>query len=102
MANKTIFSNQVADGNSSEFKAIGGLNSSAKIFPFLTVYGEFDGASVQLEYQAANGNWYSTGDDPFTSSCAYFTELNSSVSYRLSLSGAGASTSISSTIYDVA
>jgi len=102
MTNKTIFSAQTTNANSTTFYAIGNLNGSAKDYAFLTVYGEFDGASIQLEYQAADGSWYSTGDDAITAPCAYFIEMTTAaVPYRLALTGAGASTEISSTVYNV-
>lgn len=100
--NSTIFSAQTANGSSTSFKAIGDLNGSAKNYSFLTVYGVFDGADVALEYQAADGGWYPTGDVSITESCAYFIEISVNVSYRLALANAGASTSISSTVYNVA
>jgi hypothetical protein len=102
MTNKTIFSTQTANGNSTSFNAIGDLNGSAKNYSFLTVYGVFDGADIALEYQAADGSWYSTGDVSITESCAYFVEISVNVAYRLALANVGASTSISSTVYNVA
>lgn len=101
MTNKTIFSAQTANGNSTAFSAIGDLNGSAKIYSFLTIYGTFGGATVILQYQAADGNWYTTGDVSITDSCAYFIEISVNVAYRLNLSGATGSTSISSTVYNV-
>jgi len=102
MTNKTIFSAQTVNGNSTTFNAIGDLNASAKIYSFLTIYGVFDGATITLQYQAADGNWYTTGDVSITDSCAYFIEISVNVAYRLNLSGATGSTSISSTVYNVA
>ena len=101
MTNKTIFSAQTSNGSSLEFNAIGNLNNSAKILSFLTIYGTFDGADITLEYKAADGSWYSTGDISVTDSCAYFIEISVNVPYRLTLANAGASTSISSTVYNV-
>lgn len=99
--NSTIFSAQTTNGNSTSFNAIGDLNASSKIYSFLTIYGTFDDAIINLQYQAADGNWYSTGDDSITESCANFIEISVNVPYRLILSNAGASTSISSTVYNV-
>jgi hypothetical protein len=100
--NSTIFSAQTANGNSTSFKAIGDLNGSAKNYSFLTVYGTFGSATITLQYQAADGNWYTTGDVSITDSCAYFIEISVNVAYRLNLSGVTGSTSISSTVYNVA
>lgn len=103
MAKRTILDNQTTNGNSESFSAIGQLNGSAKAYAFLTVYGEFDGANATLQYQADDGNWYQTGDALIENSCAYFIEMTTAdVPYRLSISGAGASTSISATVYEVA
>lgn len=101
MTNKTIFSEQTANGSSTEFNAIGDLNGSAKNYSFLTIYGTFDGATITLEYKAADDSWYSTGDETIIDSCAYFIEISVNVPYRLTLANAGASTSISSTVYNV-
>jgi len=101
MANKTIFSAQTTNGNSTTFNAIGDLNNSTPIYSFLTIYGTFDGAIIALQYQAADGNWYTTGDISITDSCAYFIEISVNVAYRLNLTGATGSTSISSTVYNV-
>lgn len=113
MTNKTIFSAQTTNGSSTTFKAVGDLNGLANkdvigdlngvapIYSFLTVYGTFNGAIITLQYQAADGNWYSTGDISITESCAYFIEISANVSYRLALTNAGGSTSISSTVYNV-
>lgn len=101
MTNKTIFSAQTANGNSTTFNAIGDLNNSTPIYSFLTIYGTFGGATVTLQYQAADGNWYTTGDVSITDSCAYFIEISVNVAYRLNLTGATGSTSISSTVYNV-
>lgn len=107
MTNKTIFSAQTTNGSSSTFNAVGGLNGSAKNYSFLTVYGEFDGADLTLEFLKEGGNptldadWYSTGDVSITESCAYFIEISVNVPYRLTLANADASTSISSTVYNV-
>lgn len=101
MTNKTIFSAQTANGNSTEFNAIGDLNGSAKTYSFLTIYGTFGSATITLQYKAADNNWYSTGDVSITDSCAYFIEISVNVPYRLNLSGATGSTSISSTVYNV-
>lgn len=102
MTNKTIFLLQTADGNSTSFNAIGDLNGSAKIYSFLTVYGVFGGASVTLQYQAADGNWYPTGDGTFTSPVAEFVEISINTPYRLALTSSTGTTSISSTVYNVA
>lgn len=99
--NRTIFSAQTTNGTSEQFNAIGDLNGSAKNYSFLTVYGVFDGAIVTLQYKAADGNWYATGDDAFTDSGAYFVEISLNVPYRLALTNAGGSTSVSSTVYNV-
>jgi hypothetical protein len=101
MANKTIFSSQTVNGNSTTFNAIGDLNNSTPIYSFLTVYGVFGGATITLQYQAADGNWYSTGDVTFTDSFADFVEVSVNVPYRLNLTGATGTTSISSTVYNV-
>lgn len=101
MANKTIFSAQTTNGNSTTFNAIGDLNSSAPVYSFLTIYGTFGGATITLKYQAADGNWYTTGDVSITDSCAYFIEISVNVPYRLDLTGATGTTSISSTVYNV-
>lgn len=100
MSKITLFSAQTTDGNSQPFNAIGGGQPSDKYLSFLTIFGTFDGASVELQYLASDGNYYSTGDDPFASPAAYFADLNINTSYRLALTGAGASTSISADVYN--
>jgi len=102
MSKTTIFSAQTTDGNSASFNAIGGLNGSCVIYPFLTIYGDFGGASIDIEYQAEDGNWYSTGDTAITSHAAYFIEISINCAYRLALTNASGSTSISSTVYNIA
>ena len=98
----TLFAAQTTNASSAAFNAIGtGTGSSRVQETFLTVYGTFGGASVQLEYKAADDQWYSTNDDPFISPGAYFALINTRLPYRLTISGAGESTTIGATVYDV-
>lgn len=101
MSRISLFSAQTTNGNSVAFNAIGQGTGSGNIQEtFLTLFGKFDGASLQLQYKASDGNWYSTGDAAITSACAWFAKVNSSLPYRWNLSSAGASTSISADAYD--
>jgi hypothetical protein len=101
MTNKIIlFTAQTENGSSAAFNAIGNVSSAYAQPTFLTVYGVFGGASVQLEYLAADGSYYSTGDAAFTSSSADFARINPSLPYRLTISNAGGTTSIGATVYN--
>lgn len=96
----TIFQNETSDSSSLEFVPTGLLNSSLAVLTQITIFGEFGGASVTLEYKADDNNWYPTGDAAFTSSCTDLIELCPALSYRLTISGATGTTDISSVLYN--
>lgn len=106
MSKVTLFSSQTANGSSPAFIPAGEGSPGFYIVTLINVWGVFDGASVQLQYLRDGGDsdtdadWYSTGDDAFTSSGSFpFSKLSANVSYRLTLSSAGGSTSIGATAY---
>ena len=99
-SNFQIFTNQTTNGNSSGFIPTGTGNTGSVLNTIVSIYGTFNNASVQIEFQAVDSNWYSTDDAPFTSSGLYFAQINSNIPYRLALSSAGSSTNISSTVYN--
>lgn len=100
MSKISLFTNQTENGNSAAFNAIGNPSNQQIVETFLTIFGVFDGASLQLQYKASDGNYYSTGDDPIISACAYMARVNTSTSYRWSLTNAGASTDISADAFN--
>lgn len=93
-----IFTNQTTNGSSLEFDTsnVDPLNKEAC---YLGVSGTFDGASIQLEWKGPDDNWASTGDDPIVSEDLSKIEYGTFTKYRLTLSNAGASTSINAWIY---
>lgn len=95
-----IFDNQDSDEVSLSFVAAGSNNSTDILNTQIAIYGVFDGASVDIEFQAEDDNWYSTNDTSFTTSGLYFAQINSNVPYRLSLTDSGTSTNISATVYN--
>lgn len=96
-----LFTGETADGDSEIFVATGnGTGSSQVLEGMIEVYGEFDGASVQLHWKARDGIFYPTEDDPWTSPDLKYARLNSNTPYKLVISGAGASTNLGATAYN--
>ena len=95
MSAKQVFTDQTSDGSSLEFNA-NNVNPNQKQDPFLAIKGEFDGATVTLEYQDPNGDWDATDpvEDIWTVGKLQPLYLNSFGSYRLTITNAGGSTSI--------
>lgn len=97
MSNKIdLFSAQTTDGNSAEFSA-SDVNPNQKADPMLGLVGTFGGALVKLQWKAPDDSW----NDTDTALDAWLTGklqplyLNSFSKYRLNLSGATGTTSIS-------
>lgn len=100
MSNKIIlFTNQTTNASSAKFYASNRISSTVTEKTFLTVFGVFDGASIGVEYQADDNNWYITGDKVILTPCAYYTQLNSLIPFRLTLTNAGALTNINAIAY---
>jgi hypothetical protein len=102
MTNRLVlFTNQTANGSSVEFAPVGTGASGQNNSSILNVFGVFGGCSLQLEFYE-NSAWYSTGDVAISASRSLAITQCSNNPYRLTLSGATGTTSISAVIYDAA
>lgn len=103
MSQVTLFDDQTADGVSSFFNA-NQVNPNQIQYPFLSIKGTFDGATVTLQWRDPDGNWDASdaSEDVWTEPKLQPLYLNSYSSYRLSISNAGASTSIKAWGFGVA
>lgn len=100
MSKIAIFSAQTSDGNSLAFNPIGSGSPGDKQDTFFTIFGTFGTGSLELQYKASDGNYYSSGDGFISAPCCWFVETNSNTSYRFALTGSDGSTSISIDVFD--
>jgi len=94
MAGKTLFTNQTIDGDSSVFDADNGGKAKIRVF------GNFDGATVQVQMAFRDADYVSLEDGDFTTAGAKDVLLQTGMSIRLNLSSAGASTDITADFID--
>jgi hypothetical protein len=91
-----------ATGSSSVFNLDFKPNSNPTEKFSIGVYGNLDGASLDLKWQAPDGNYYSTdsgGADLLTTTGKHLFELDEDVNYRFDWSGAGGSADINIKIF---
>lgn len=100
MSNITLFEAQTTDASSIEFAAAG-VNPNQNSLPILGMSGDFDGATVSLEWQDPLGNWVATDpvNDIWTNVALQTLDINSFNKYRLTISGSGGSTSINAWVF---
>lgn len=95
MSRIQLFNAQTSNGDS-EFFSPSAINPFQKQDPILGISGVWDGAEIDIYWRDAEGNWDKTGDTTITEDFRSPIAIDSSATaYKLVLSNAGASTSLS-------
>jgi hypothetical protein len=92
MAQK-LLENQTGDGSGTEITIKDGS------FKILRIYGTFDGATAQLEFDIEeSGTWVADSKGAFVAADSYVLNAKTNLNVRITVSGAGASTDLTAEI----